>query len=196
MSHYFGDLFTRLDDLPDTRKRKKYALVEILMAGIMLFSFKEGSRNAFNLDRSEMNFARNYERIFGLRLPHADTVNTVFRALIPAELEYIKYWMIRTLLEKRVLHKFRLFRKYFCIAIDATGHTTYNYEPYKGCPYKVYKDKNEKKRAKSGFNIYWKLSLYAPMVFACLSQQNGLKIKVIGTSKTVNSMDLSGWLCG
>ena len=168
MLHHFADLFERLDRLEDPRKRKYYDLVEVLMGGIMLFVLKEGSRNAFNLDREEGNFAQNYERVFGFRLPHADTVNAVFQVLEPEELEAIKRWLIRTLLKKRVLHKFRLFQKYFCIAIDATGHTTFDYEPYKGCPYRVYKDKNGKEIKRVWFQYILEAKLVCPNGF-CLS---------------------------
>ena len=48
--------------------------------------------------------------------------------------------MIRTLLEKRVLHKFRLFKKMFCISIDGTGYANFTEEPYEGCPFRKYKN--------------------------------------------------------
>jgi hypothetical protein len=34
--------------LNDPRKRKEYSLAELVVGGIMLFVFKEGSRNAFD----------------------------------------------------------------------------------------------------------------------------------------------------
>ena len=80
----------QLNDLEDIRKRKDYDLAELLMGSIMLFIFKEGSRNAMNQDRKEGEFLKNYYKIFGVRLPHMDTCNKVLRVLKPEELEEIK----------------------------------------------------------------------------------------------------------
>ena len=108
IEHHFPDMLEKLSSLPDSRDRKTYEIAEILMAGIMLFVFKEDSRNSFDNDRKTKRFALNYKRVFGVRLPHQDTVNAVFRALDEKELEKVKLWMLRTLLDRRVLHKYRL----------------------------------------------------------------------------------------
>jgi hypothetical protein len=139
MQHYFPDLLEKLNSLPDIRKRKQYELCEIILAGITLFIFKEDSRNAFNNDRKTKRFALNYKRIFGVNLPHQDTVHQVFKALDVKELEAVKLWMLRILLHKRVLHKYRLLGSYFCIVVDGTGYQKFDYEPYLGCPYRTYK---------------------------------------------------------
>lgn len=47
IEHFFPDLFERLRPLEDCRGKSDYALSEILMAGIALFIFQQGSRNAF-----------------------------------------------------------------------------------------------------------------------------------------------------
>lgn len=86
-----------------------------------MFLFKEGSRNSLNNDRQESNFKRNYTRIFKMRLPHMDTVDNVMRILQEQELEKLKTTLVRTLLEKRVLHKFRLFDRWHVVAVDGTG---------------------------------------------------------------------------
>jgi hypothetical protein len=48
IAHFFPDLFDELRQLEDCRNKSDYALAEILMAGIALFLFQQGSRNAFN----------------------------------------------------------------------------------------------------------------------------------------------------
>lgn len=115
-----------INELPDLRKRKDYKIEELVMAAIALFVFKETSRNAFNNDRSNKKFRKNYQAVFGLRLPHGDTVEKVLRLLPTDTLELLKTELIRALLEKRVLHKFRFVGKYFLVAIDGTGVSSYD----------------------------------------------------------------------
>ena len=86
-----------------------------------MFLFKEGSRNAFNNDRQEGRFQKNYEECFKMRLPHMDTVADVMRRLKESELEQLKKNMLVKLLKKKSLHKFRLFGKWFVVAVDGTG---------------------------------------------------------------------------
>jgi hypothetical protein len=54
-------------------------------------------------------------------LPHLDTVHRVLCQLPDEALERLKQWLVKTLLEKKALHQYRLFGQYFVVAIDATG---------------------------------------------------------------------------
>ncbi len=121
IQHFFPDLLERLRQLEDCRRKSDYALSEILMAGIALFIFQQGSRNAFNNKRQEAKFKKHYQKLFKLRLPHLDTVHRVLCRLADAQLERLKQGLVKTLLEKKVLHPYRLFKRYFVVAIDATG---------------------------------------------------------------------------
>lgn len=121
IQHFFPDLLERLRALEDCRRKSDYALSEILMAGIALFIFQQGSRNAFNNKRQEAQFKKHYQKLFKLRLPHLDTVHRVLCRLADAQLERLKQGLIKTLLEKKVLHPYRLFKRHFVVAIDATG---------------------------------------------------------------------------
>jgi hypothetical protein len=85
---------------------------------------KETSRNSFNNDRSE-RFTDNYFRVFGLRLPHMDTVDAFLRVLSPFELENLKATLVSGLIEQKVLHRFKLLGSHFTVAIDGTGVTSY-----------------------------------------------------------------------
>jgi hypothetical protein len=58
IQHFFPDLLERLRQLDDCRRKSDYALSEILMAGIALFIFPQGSRNAFNNKRQEAKFKK------------------------------------------------------------------------------------------------------------------------------------------
>jgi len=121
VNHFFPDLFEQLRQIEDCRRRSDYALSEILMAGIALFVFQQGSRNAFNNKRQEAKFKKHYRKLFKLRLPHLDTVHRVLCRLADAQLERLKQGLVKTLLANKVLHPYRLFKRYFVVAIDATG---------------------------------------------------------------------------
>jgi len=119
--HFFPNLSDLLASLEDCRERCKYSITEIIVAGLALFLFKQGSRNAFNNLREERKFKQNYHRLFKARLPHLDTVDNVMRVLPEAVLEELKHKLVQILLTKKVWHNQRLFGKYFVIAVDATG---------------------------------------------------------------------------
>ncbi len=133
ISHFFPDLFEQLRQIEDCRRRSDYALSEILMAAIALFIFQQGSRNAFNNLRQEAKFAKHYRRLFKLRLPHLDTVHRVLCRLADEPLEQLKQWLVKTLLEKKALHRYRLLGTYFVVAIDATGTMSGAEKPGEQC---------------------------------------------------------------
>ena len=127
-----------LAQIPDHRGRSTYQVAEILMAGLMMFVFKRGSRN--NADMGARGaFEGNYRNLFGMRLPVMDTVDVFLRGLDPGELENLKRTLACNLVRKRVLDKFR-FRGSFLVAVDGTGLHSYPYEPFAGCPSKTGKN--------------------------------------------------------
>ena len=121
VQHFFPGLFEQLRQLDDCRAKSDYTLVELLMAGILLFVFKQGSRNAFNNKRREERFRKQYWKLFKLRLPHLDTVHRVLCQLDEEQLEGLKHGLVQRLLEHKVWHRHRLFKRWFVVAIDATG---------------------------------------------------------------------------
>ena len=56
-----------------------------------------------------------------MRLPHMDAVDSVMRVLKENELEELKTSMLRNLLEKKSLHKFRFLKHWFVVAVDGSG---------------------------------------------------------------------------
>lgn len=131
-------MFDRMANLlTDPRKRKEYNLAEIVMAAVAMFLFKEGSRNTFNSDRRQETFIKNYERIFGLRMPHMDTVEDVLRMLQPDALEKLKASLVSGLIEKKVFHKFKFLGKRFIVAIDGTGLYSYDKKHCEQCLHKT-----------------------------------------------------------
>lgn len=87
ISHHFPDLFEKIGMIEECREKPHYELVEIIMAGIALFLLKQGSRNAFNNEREEAEFSKNYHKFFKVRLPHLDTVDEVMKKLDESHLE-------------------------------------------------------------------------------------------------------------
>jgi hypothetical protein len=120
IDHFFPDLYERIREIPDFRKSPEYELVEVIIACLGMFLFKEGSRNALNNERKESRFKKNFTRIFKVRLPHMDTVDKVMRKLEEQELEKLKTEMIRGLIERKIFAKSRLLGKYYLVAVDAT----------------------------------------------------------------------------
>jgi len=125
LTSYFPSLVLNLSNLPDPRLRKDYQIEEIFMSGIGLFLFKEGSRNAFNADRNEPVFRENYRKLFGMRLPHLDTTEDVFRLGNDSDLEQIKVSMISGLIRGKKLD-YGKFSGYYIVAVDGTGVTSYD----------------------------------------------------------------------
>jgi hypothetical protein len=90
------------------------------MAGIAMFVFKKGSRNAMNNERNEPRFRKNYERLFKARLPHMDTVEEVMEVLVAHHIETLKRELVKGLLAKKLLRKFRVFGQVYQVVIDGT----------------------------------------------------------------------------
>jgi len=165
--HFYPALFDEMREIEDYRKKSNYELAELIMACVAMFIFKEGSRNAFNNDRQEGKFKKNYEKIFKMCLPHTDTVDKVMRKLAENELEELKVKMVRVLLEKKVLHKFR-FHKKWTVAVDATGMMNFGEERH--CEHCLHKT------SKNGKTTYFHNIQEAKLVFT-----NGFSIS-LGTS--------------
>lgn len=172
--HFFPDLFDNMRKIEDYRKKSDYELAELIMACVAMFIFKEGSRNAFNNDRQEGKFKKNYEKIFKLRLPHMDTVDKVMRNLAENVLEELKVKIIRILLEKKVFHKFRFFKKW-TVAVDATG--VVNFGEKRHCEHCLHKT------SKKGKTTYFHNVLEAKLVFI-----NGFSIS-LGTEWIENQQE-------
>jgi len=110
------------------------------MAAISMFLFKRGSRNAMNQTSEKQTFSDNYSKLFGLSCPHMDAPEDFFRQLPPDCFEHIKHRMLKLLLEKKTLHKFRFLNLYHIIAIDGVCLCSYDYEPFSGCPFREHKN--------------------------------------------------------
>lgn len=132
------------------------------MAGLMMFVFKRGSKHNTDKLFSE-NFKANYFRLFGMRLPVMESVNQFLKELPAQELENLKRCLVKNLIEKRVLDKYR-FQGRLIVAVDGTGICSFDQEPFPDCPYKVSKLGNKK----------W----YAGLLEAKILCSNGFSISI------------------
>jgi len=155
IQHFFPDLFDRMQQVKECRKRSDYQLAELITAGIVMFLLKEGSRNAFNNDKQEEHFKANYQELFHVRLPHMDTVDAVMRKLEEEELINLKTSMIRSLLEKKTLHKYRFLDHWFQVAVDGTGVMSFS---ERHCPHCL------TKTSKKGKTTYFHNVLEAKLI--------------------------------
>jgi hypothetical protein len=136
----FPELFNKFNELEDSRKRTGYSMSEIVTGVLFMFLLKETSRNAYNNDRRDAVFAKNYYRHFKLQLPHPDTIDKVMRALAPELLEELKAHLVSSLFEQKVLREFRFLGNYYFVAVDATGTHTFNHEHCEHCLTKTSKN--------------------------------------------------------
>lgn len=96
-----------------------------------------------------------FQSLFGVDgFPHGDTVDTLFRNLNPEQLQEVVTSMTEILIRKKVLYPWRLFGRFFVVAIDATG---YRYFKERHCPYCLSQTREEK-------TIYYHMVLEAKLV--------------------------------
>ena len=136
----FPDIFTRLNTLTDNRKRHEYSMAELVSGALFMFIFKETSRNAYNNDRREECFRKNFYKHFGFHLPHGDSFDEVLSELGPSELEGLKATLVAGLIEQKIFRKFRFLGKYYLIAVDATGMVSFDHQHCEHCLTKTSKN--------------------------------------------------------
>ncbi|OIQ75351.1 hypothetical protein GALL_429830 [mine drainage metagenome] len=138
LKRHYPDFDELVNSIADHRQRKSYEVAELIMAGLSMFIFKRGSRHQADLCVNA-SFERNYAVVFGMRIPIMDTVDVFLRKLDPEELEKLKKVLVKQLIEKKVLEKWKYGGRYL-VSVDGTGLCSYDYEPYKGCPHKTSKN--------------------------------------------------------
>jgi hypothetical protein len=140
----------------DTRKNqgKKYSTKDLILSALCIFIFKEGSRNAYNLDIDQPFFKRNIQNALKFKLAHADTIDDFFRDLDHECLHKLKTSLIQTLISTKVFEHGMLNGKYI-VAIDGTQ--TGIYEEHNS-------DGALKKESKNGVISYARAVLEAKLV--------------------------------
>ena len=143
IKHHFPDILEKLKAVPDPRQGRHYKIEEIVFAGVAVFLFKFGSRNAMENHSNKKIFKSNYEKAFGHRLPKPDTVATVFKAMSPIELENLKESLVKELIERKVFDKKRIDGK-IIVAVDGTGIVTFDSQHCDQCLEKTSKKTGKK----------------------------------------------------
>jgi len=172
---YCPRLFELMDALPDNRRTSTYTMAEIITGCLAMYLLKETSRNALDHDRQNAVFRTNYQKIFKKRLPHMDTADNVITQLSQEELESLKAAFITGLIEHRALHRFKLFGKYFMVAIDGTGINSY-------------KENNEEQNLTSKTSKNGLTTFFSHVVEAKLVTSSGLSIS-IASEWVINQLD-------
>jgi len=139
ISRHFPELYRELSELPDYRSRPHYQVQELIMSGLIMFLFRQKSRNQADNKAKNMDYRDNIKKVFGIKVADMDTVNRYLKKLSPDLLESIKHNMFRSLIRSKVLQKYRFMDKYYMLVFDGSGMQSYDYEPYPGCPYKEHK---------------------------------------------------------
>jgi len=134
--HFFGrfdDLFQSVDD-PRVPKLIIYPLASLTFAGVLMYLCRLGARRQVaHMFRNNGPSETKFQAMFGTdTYPHGDTLNEAFRRLDPDQVQAVVTNMVRTLIRKKVLYRYRLLDHYFVIAIDGTGRLTF---PERHCPH-------------------------------------------------------------
>ena len=116
-------------DVDDCRKKaSEYELAAHLTACLAMFLFKAGSRNQYNRYREDIQFQKNYKRLFGFAMPHGDSVQNVMALLDVDQIERLKQKMVQVLLQRKAFHGSRYRGRWFRIAVDASGAGSYDHQ--------------------------------------------------------------------
>jgi len=114
-------------------KSSDYELAAHLTACLAMFLFKTGSRNEYNQKRENLQFQKNYKKLFGFSMPHGDSVHNVIKLLDESQLEQLNQKMVQILLKRKVFHKSRYRHHWFRIAIDGTGVVSFDHQHCQKC---------------------------------------------------------------
>lgn len=139
----FPGLLDDFSQMPDYRKRPQYEVKELIVSGLLMFLFKQKSRNQADNTTKNMDYQDNIKRIFGVKVADMDTVDKYLRFLPDHILEGIKHNMFRAIVKSKAFQKYKFNNECFMLAIDGSGFQSYDYEPYPGCPYREYKSERK-----------------------------------------------------
>ena len=138
-NHFYKDLNKKLKQVKDPRHPSyiTYHPDVILMMVVMknasnLESMREMT-DEFNTD----NCIENLSKILGIEsleeLPHYDTVNDFLSRLDMEELENIRTYMVKELINKKCFYDYRIGGKYWGIIVDGTGLFTFREKHCEHC---------------------------------------------------------------
>jgi hypothetical protein len=165
IQRHFPELFNWMRDIDDCRKKAStYELAALLTACLAMFLFKSGSRNEYNQNREDVQFKKNYKRLFGFEMPHGDSVQKVIKLLKSDSIEQLKQRMVQNLFARKTFHSSRFRGHWFRVAVDASGIGSYQHQRDEQCLHRT---------SKKG-----KTSYFHSVLEARLITQNGFSISI------------------
>jgi hypothetical protein len=128
VKHFFGPfrhLFSGVTD-PRNPRQITYPLSCLTFSGILMFLFHLEARRQIGLLLRNGLSASKFHSIFAVEtFPHGDTLNDAFMNLDIQQMQNAVNGMPETLIRQKILYPYRLFDRYFVVAIDGTGVLVY-----------------------------------------------------------------------
>jgi hypothetical protein len=165
--HFFCNFNQKLKSVNEVRHTSyiKYEPEVLLFTVIMKNISGIHSMNKMTKDFNNDTVINNFAKVLGYddleEIPHYDTINNFLKKLSVSELEKIRIYMIKALMRKRCLEKYRLLDKYWCIAIDGTHLISFDEEHCENCLKKEYRDKETNEIIKT---VYYHVVLEAKLI--------------------------------
>ena len=177
LRHFFPAMRHWLDSLADPRdpSRITYPFRSLFWSGVLMFVFHLSARRRLRYDLNSKGGLPNLNLLAETELetlPHPDTLAYLFENLSPDSLDRLRRRMVRKLLRKRCLERFRLFDRFYLVAIDGTGYLSFRKPHSRHCL---------RKTLSNGVRLY-----YHPVLEAKLVCANGLAIS-LGTEFLQNT---------
>ena len=165
--HFFCNFNQKLKSVNEVR-HSSYITYEpdILLFTIIMKNISGiHSMNKMTKDFNNDTVINNFSKVLGYNdleeIPHYDTINNFLKKLPISELEKIRIYMIKALMRKRCLEKYRLLDKYWCIAIDGTHLVSFDEKHCENCLKKEYHDKDTDEVVKT---VYYHVVLEAKLI--------------------------------
>lgn len=146
--HFFKDFNNKLASVNDKRNQSYITYDPELILFVIIMKNISGiiSMNKMTKDFNKYEVIDNIAKVLGYEeldeIPHFDTVNNFLKKLEVTDLEKIRDYMIRELLKKRSLEKYRALDKYWCIAIDGSQLFSFKEKHCDHCLKKEHKNKD------------------------------------------------------
>lgn len=130
VKHFFGGVNSMFDNIMDPRNPEKivYSIPCLCFAGILMYTFGlKARRQIGHLLRKNGLSASKFNALFNVEeCPHGDTLNSAFKNLSVDEMQEAVTSLTEILIKKKLLYRYRLFDRYFVVAIDGTGILTFH----------------------------------------------------------------------
>ena len=189
MRKYFPELIDRFNLLTDYRHQSyvDYELKVIFVVRLMglLISTKSMHEmtRTLNTEEAIKNLA-NICKVELKEIPHCDTINNVFERTKIIELEEINKYLIKRIIESKMIERYKIREKYYHVIVDATGLATSKIAYNEECLVKNKTDKNGKKYKEYSTYVLEAKLVAGDMVFSIGSEfVKNIREKIKGYKK-------------